>query len=79
MTLKEMIRKNQFLTKTHSQDFRRIFGTSLEGYMHHLFGFDIVLFDKQYIQSGDGCMMDIVMSRYGEDGVNMTENLIYER
>ena len=76
MTLKEMIQKNQLLTKTHSQEFRRIFGTSLEGYMHHLFGFDIVLFDKQYIQSGDGCMMDVVNKQYGDVGVNMIESLI---
>ena len=79
MTLKEMIRKNQFLTKTHSQEFRKIFGTSLEGYMDHLFGFDVSLFDKQYIQSGDGCMKNAILSRYGENGVLMIENLIHER
>jgi hypothetical protein len=56
--------------------FKSTFGMNLSNYMDGLTGFDICRFDDEIVQSGDGCMEDVVRDRWGQVGVDIIKELL---
>lgn len=51
--MKDIIEHNKKLKADHSEEFSHTFGTSLFRFMHPLFGFDVIAFDK-WLETPDG-------------------------
>lgn len=62
---------NQFTSR-----FQQIFGVPLTKYFHPLFGFDLIRFDEQFVQSGNNSMRDEVKRRWGDEAVTLILELI---
>lgn len=58
-------------------NFGRIFGVNLRDYYEdHIYGFDVVKFDDEFVKSGDEAMSAKVLRDYGEEGVNVILRLL---
>ena len=57
--------------------FQEIFKVRLNKYLHPLFGFDIVQFDEEVVQSPDGkSVKETLVERYGREASNLIEYLV---
>ena len=61
---------------TFRSQFAQIFGVQLSNFWSKLTGFDVVRFDEQVIQSGDGRMSTVVEQRYGPAAVLLVRSLL---
>lgn len=57
-------------------EFEQIFETAFNPYFDNFFGFDLIRFDDEIIQSGDKCMRTVVKKKYGKRAVELLEELI---
>lgn len=76
MSVPAFVIQNSLRRKQYASTFRRLFGCSLSSFWSNVTGLDLVAFDDQVIQSGHGCMEDVVRARYGEDAVQCIRSLL---
>jgi hypothetical protein len=75
--IKQTLISNSKKFQQYANSFQRVFGVSLRKYwLNHLLGFDIVKFDLEVVKSDDRCMSEVVLEKYGKDGLNIIEELI---
>jgi len=70
------VEHNAKLIGQHGRAFKAIFGEHLQKYMHPLWGFDIVQFDKELGVPDGISTKDFIKSKYGQTAVSMIEDLI---
>jgi hypothetical protein len=59
-----------------SMRFRQLFGVNLNDYWDGvLLGFDIVRFDSRIVKSGNGCMLDVIKNKWGDEAAQLVDNL----
>ena len=76
MEIMEVIEHHKNLIVKHHQQFQNIFHCLLQGFMNLITGFDIIDFDERVVKSGDKCMRDAILEKYGEEAVALIEALI---
>jgi hypothetical protein len=75
--IKETLISNSTKFQQYASSFQRVFGVNLRKYwINHLLGFDIIKFDKEVVKSEDRCMSEVVLEKYGKDGLDIVEELI---
>ena len=75
--IKNTLISNSKKFQQYASSFQKVFGVSLRKYwLNHILGFDIVKFDNEVVKSGDRCMSEVVLEKYGKDGLNIVEALI---
>ena len=77
-TLKELAEKNDQLFRDNKEKFLDIFSTELGDYWHDEVGFDLIRFDRLFLQTPDHMSMEEnVLAKYGQPGVDMIQTLIH--
>jgi hypothetical protein len=59
-----------------AKEFKRLFNANIWDYWEPLFGFDVVKFDDNVVQSGDGCMADVTREKFGQEGEDYLEKIL---
>jgi hypothetical protein len=74
--LGERVRDNHKLLHTHQAEFQRIFGKSLGGFWHPIFGFEIIRFDD-WVRPPNGVSLEgQVRLKWGQPAVDLIWKLI---
>ena len=75
--IKDTLISNSKKFQQYANSFQRVFGVGLKKYwINHLLGFDIIKFDNEVIKSDDRCMSEVVLEKYGKDGLMIIEGII---
>jgi hypothetical protein len=76
-SLPELVRQNLDLYRQTYREFAKIFGVSLRSYWNNITGFDIVMFDDEFIKSPDNKSMgDAILETYGQEAYDLIRRLI---
>jgi len=74
--MQKLISHNRELKVKHSQEFLHTFNVSLFKFMHPLFGFDVINFDK-WLQTPDGISTsDYLKQEYNERAESLITELL---
>lgn len=72
------MKKTQDTYRKYSEPFYQTFGVQLKRYWDKYLGFNINVFDKEFIDSGDRTMKDVIDAKYGNDAVTLIKNIIHQ-
>ncbi len=76
MSIHRFIRNNQKLHHENKAEFMEIFAKNLSKYLDFIYGFDVVMFDKDLRVPDGTSTKDFIKKKYGIKGVELIERLI---
>lgn len=75
--MRRIILNHHKIIKENREEFYNTFGVSLTDYFDPVLGFDIFKFDAEVIKpSANESLKDKILRKYGQNGVEVIENLL---
>jgi hypothetical protein len=76
ISFRDIVLANKKLGHTHRKQFLLTFGLNLDTYMHPLFGFEIMMFEKFVRPKREQSLKDAIIERWGKDAATLVHTLI---
>lgn len=77
--MEDLIKLNNECIEKHKDEFKNTFGVDITNFFsgkNKVFGFDIIGFDKQIIQSGNDSPANVTREKYGQRAVDLINEIL---